>query len=303
MRDNFFPGFGSELKWRKMKNNDKDIFPAEDMLRDLEDNYVSACARFLSRDINKDPVWMLNGKKKESDGKSQRQILSGLIISNKSTIIPVLAKNIEIPKPKFLGSFFQINKIHSIQGLKEEVIILEDTMIRSGKKISEIIDYDLMSLDYNSGQCAVGSVQQNLVLRVPGLSDLDALAPLQAAYEHEEVLHKGSVFSAAASRVNLGNIITNGKILAAELSGRMVGKINVSGISFTRYLVGGVFVHPEFRGKGIAGQMTARFISSLLNEGRGITLFVKKANVPAKKLYSGLGFKVIGDYRITYFYS
>jgi predicted GNAT family acetyltransferase len=47
--------------------------------------------------------------------------------------------------------------------------------------------------------------------------------------------------------------------------------------------------------------MAYEFISSLISEGGGVTLFVKKTNAAARSLYSGLGFKYRGDYRITYY--
>jgi hypothetical protein len=52
---------------------------------------------------------------------------------------------------------------------------------------------------------------------------------------------------------------------------------------------------------GIARCMAEEFIASLINEGMGVTLFVKKNNVAARRLYLGLGFSVSGDYRITYY--
>jgi predicted GNAT family acetyltransferase len=127
------------------------------------------------------------------------------------------------------------------------------------------------------------------------------MAALQAAYEQEEVVPRGSTFSPAASRVNIANIIVNGQTLAAELDGRLVGKINISAVSFTRYQVGGVYVHPDFRGLGIARRMATEFIGPLVAQGRGVTLFVKKSNLAARRLYSGLGFSVRGDYRISYY--
>jgi predicted GNAT family acetyltransferase len=188
-----------------------------------------------------------------------------------------------------------------VQGLTEEVRLFENALEKMGKAAEDTFDYDLMDLDNLPSVKSLSSGPKNLALRAPQLTDLDAIAPLQAAYEHEEVLPKGSVFSHAASRVNIANIISGGRILAAELDGRLVGKINVSAISFTKYQVGGVYVHPDFRGMGIARRMAAEFITSLINEGRGVTLFVKKTNVPARGLYRGLGFRTRGDYRITYY--
>ena len=269
-----------------MKN--RDIPQVEDLLRDKEDSYAGACGRFLSRHPLKDQVWVL------------RHRSLALIINSRSTLMPVLYGLKEIPDLHFLNSFLHVKKIHSVQGLCDEVVVLENAMEKTGRVIIDIFDYDLMALDcIPSGKSYPGP--ENLVLRVPKMIDIDKLAPLQAGYEKEEVLPRGSAFSPASSRINLANIIARGQILAAELDGVMVGKINVSALSFTRCQIGGVYVHPDFRGRGIARYMTEEFITSFLKQGRGITLFVKKNNISAQKLYSGLGFKKTDDYRISYY--
>jgi predicted GNAT family acetyltransferase len=158
-----------------------------------------------------------------------------------------------------------------------------------------------MSLDTKPDARGFLSGPSNLVLRVPDLCDLEDIAPLQEAYEKEEVIPKGSSFNSAASRLNVVNIISRKHMLAAEICGRLVGKINISAAGFSRYLIGGVYVHPEYRCLGIARRMATEFVSSLVREGKGVTLFVKKHNVAAKKLYDGLGFKATDDYRITYY--
>jgi len=278
------------FRWRKMTK--RDIPLTEKMLRGMEEDCVSACGRFLSRGPSNDRVWILRGKKNE---------LSGLIVNSRSTLMPVFCGMEEIPKPLFLKGFFRVKKIHSVQGLKNEVLVMEKEMEQLGRETADIMDYDLMCIDKLPSQSGCSQGPVNLVLRVPQLTDLDAMAPLQASYEQEEVLPRGSTFSPAASRTNLANIIAGGRILAAQLDGRFIGKINVSAVSFTRYQVGGVYVHPDFRGLGIARRMASEFIRSLINEGMGVTLFVKKNNLPARRLYAGLGFAIRSDYRITYY--
>jgi len=302
---------GRGYRWKKMRNSD--IKQAETLLCEIENDYVSACAKFLARKDSKEPVWLLRKKKRESSSRD----IAALIINSKSNIIPALRGLQEIPEFKFLKSFLRFNKIHSVQGLKNEVIILENEIKKTGCKPADIIDYELMNLDrppdtsltndsfsVNPGRAA-GTENKNLpgslILCVPRMTDLDAIAPLQAAYEQEEVIPSGSVFSPAASRINTARIIANGSILAAKLNGRFIAKINVSAVSFTRYQIGGVYVHPGFRGLGIAGRMASVFISSLIEEGRGVTLFVKKNNTAARRLYLKMGFTIRNDYRITYY--
>jgi len=277
-------------KWRKIKKND--IPKLEIFFREAENDYVNACGKFLEYDPSKDYIWILqdkNGNVKAS------------IINTKSMLIPALRGEKEMPSMQFIKSLLRFKRIHSLQGLREEVIVLENALEKSGKVTADIFDYDLMSLDALPSKKGLLAGPKNLTLRVPQMIDLDALAPLQAGYEKEEVLPKGSAFSPAASRVNIANIIAKGKILAAELNGKLVGKINVNAVSFTRYQVGGVYVSPDFRGMGIASRMAFEFIASLVNESRGITLFVKKNNIPARRLYDSIGFKVKRDYRITYY--
>lgn len=267
-----------------------DIARIENLLLDNENNYVGACGRFLSRVETRDSLLLLRENIND---------VSAFVINSRSTVIPVLCGLTELPDFKNLKSFFKKKKIHSVQGLKNEVLLLEDAIKRIGKKEIDMIDYDLMSLDKQPVNG--GKFPSNLEICAPQMIDLDAIAPLQAGYEKEEVLPKGSDFSPAASRLNIANIIANSKILAARINGRFVGKINISAVSFTRYQVGGVYVHPDFRGLGIARRMASVFISSLINEGRGVTLFVKKSNIAAQKLYTRIGFTRQNDYRITYY--
>jgi len=287
MSDNF--------KWHKMK--DKDIPAVEKLLRENEDNYVNACGRYLSRKESNDPVWLL---------KKQNGRISSLVVSSRSALMPVLCGVNKIPQPDFLGGFLNIKKIHSVQGLKDEVILLEEALEKTGRKPADKYDYDLMELNslrvmLNKNQKARSKEAEKLVIRAPVMSDLNDLSVLQAGYEKEEVIPKGSVFNPAASRVNAEAIIAGGMVLAAELDGRIIGKINTNAVSFTRYQVGGVYVHPDFRGKGIASRMTYEFTASLLSGKRGVTLFVKKTNAAARRLYLNLGFTVKSDYRITYY--
>jgi len=276
--------------WKQLKS--KDIPNIEDMLRDIERDYVNACGRFLTMVPNRDAIWMLCGKD---------NLPRALMINSRSTLMPVLCGLREIPPLTFLNSFFRKKRIHSVQGKKEEILIMEKEMEKIGRHSIDIYDYDLMTLDHLPLDSIPEQKIKNLVLRKPTLDDLNKLLPLREGYEREEVIPKGSKFSPAAARATLINFIVRGKILIAELGGCIVGKIIVNAVSFTRYQIGGVYVLPEYRGRGIAKHMTREFAASIVNEGKGITLFVKKNNLPARRLYLALGFKVNGDYRISYY--
>ena len=280
----------NNLRWRKIKK--REYAGAEALLRENEQLYVGACSRYIKHDKSKDAVWILCAKDWD---------ISGLILHSGRTLMPVFCGGKEIPEPGFLCGFFSSINIHSVQGPRDEAMLLEKTLEKTGRITTDSIDYDLMVIDKMPGADNYSTGPSNLVLRVPGFTDLDSLAVLQADYEREEVLPKGAQFNPAVSRNNLAWIIGNSGILAAELDGRLVGKINVNAHSFTRFQVGGVYVHPDFRKLGIARRMAAEFIGSLIAQGRGVTLFVKKSNHAARRLYDRLGFTVIGNYRISYY--
>lgn len=276
--------------WQKLRK--KNIKKAENLLRENEYFYTSACGRFISGVQINTPVWTFLNKSKE---------IKAMLINSKSTLLPVLNGIEEIDDMNFLKKFIKRKNIHSVQGLTNEVMLLENILKDMGMVTDDIFDYDLMNLDNITPIKTFSSKSEGIILRNPLMTDLDALAPLQEGYEKEEVLPKSGTFHPASSRLNIANIIAGKKILVAELNGKLVGKINVSSVSFTRYLVGGIYVHPEFRGRGIAKRMTYKFISSIFSKDTGVSLFVKKNNYPAKKIYEDIGFKKIGDYRITYY--
>jgi predicted GNAT family acetyltransferase len=213
-----------------------------------------------------------------------------------------------VPARRVLRPFPGTLPLHAIQGLREDAELLEEAL-RPVYTAVDRIDYDLMSLDAEPDPEAFkGRLQPflrrgpaGLQLRTPDISDLERLLPLQTAYEKEEVLPRGAVHNPISTRLSLEHAVLREHILAAELEGRIVAKINTNAVSFTRYQLGGVYVHPGYRGIGIATSMTAALVLALAAEGRGLTLFVKKHNAAAKTVYRRLGFRTIGDYRISYY--
>jgi hypothetical protein len=222
-----------------------------------------------------------------------------MVYSNR-TLLPVFCGETEVPKPGFLNRFFGMLPIHSVQGLTDEAIFIEDYLSKCGLETIDKFDYDLMYIDNMPGRAGSGG-PAGLILRSARRNDIDALAVLQAGYEQEEVLPRGSVFYPAVSRLNMEKIFANEQLLVAEFGGHLVGKINTSALSFTRFQVGGVYVAPAFRNMGIARSMTDVFVRKLIGQGRGVSLFVKKNNPAARAVYSRLGFKYLANYRISYY--
>jgi len=277
-------------RWHKVLKNER--CKAEAFLREREKYCVSASGRFLGMKESRDHIWYMPGAEGE---------ISALLIHSRQTLFPVFGKNSQIPAPRFLNRFLGKVYIHALQGLREDASRLETLMEYQGYYAAEKIEYELMNLDGALKPVTQRAGPASLTLRPPLPEDEDALFALQSAYEQEEVLPVNAVFNPAVTRLNIRNIIEREQVLVAELDGQVVGKINTSAESFTRYQIGGVYVRPDCRNLGIGSKMTAVFAEGLLAQGKGLSLFVKKRNAAACKVYRKIGFSTTADYRITYY--
>jgi len=277
-------------RWHRVLKNER--YKAEAFLREREKYCVSASGRFLSMKEIRDHLWYMPGSEGE---------ISALLIHSRQTLFPVFGKNSRIPAPRFLNRFLGKVYIHALQGLREDAERLETLMEDQGYYAAERIEYELMNLDGALKPLTQRAGPASLALRPPLPDDEDALFALQSAYEQEEVLPVNAVFNPAVTRLNIRTIIEREQVLVAELNRQVVGKINTSAESFTRYQIGGVYVRPDCRNLGIGSKMTAIFAERLLAQGKGLSLFVKKRNAAACKVYRKIGFSVTADYRITYY--
>ncbi|MDR2020972.1 MAG: GNAT family N-acetyltransferase, partial [Treponema sp.] len=192
------------LKWRKTGKND--LPAAEALLRKLEPLCVNACSRFIRRE-SPDRFWALTGG----------GTISALLIHSRRFLFPLLNGNRDLGAPYFLNRFLSRISIHALQGIREDVELLEAILDRKGFRLPEEIDYDLMFLDKEPRREALTAGPGELVLRQAGVQDREVLFPLQAAYEQEEVLPRDALFNPAACRLSLERIIRQEQILAAEL--------------------------------------------------------------------------------------
>lgn len=276
----------SSYHWRKAG---KTAGPRE-FLRARESYYVAASTRFLHG--NEVQVWSLGNKEGN---------LGALLLSHNRIFFPVFSGQADIPLPLFMKRVLRKIPIHLLQGLRSDAEALEAAIAPWGYEPAQRIEYDLMALDREPNPALLTTGPAGLMLRQPRSADMDGLFRLQAAYEQEEVLPWKAEFNPAVCRMSLEQLVAHESMLVAELDSRLVGKINTTGASFSRYQIGGVYVDPPYRGLGIASRMSAVFLQGLLSEGKGITLFVKKQNPAACRMYRHIGFAVLGDYRLSYF--
>jgi GNAT superfamily N-acetyltransferase len=179
----------------------------------------------------------------------------------------------------------------------------------SGARALWRVEYELMA----RGPLAAGETAgafpagRDLGGRAPGFQisragpeQLEELLPLQRAYEEEEVLTPLHSYDPAGSRLFLSRALRCETLLVAreEASGRAIGKAGTKARSFSLDQIGGVYVEPAFRGRGLARALMRALLGST---ARASSLFVKHDNLPALALYRGLAYKRLGDYSAHYF--
>ncbi|WP_304222469.1 GNAT family N-acetyltransferase [Gracilinema caldarium] len=187
-------------------------------------------------------------------------------------------------------------KIYSVQGLTEDVRIAERALKSSGYSMRDSFDYYLMNL----------TETVRLPLKPDGLElvvnpTLEALYQLQAAYEQEEVIPSHGSFSEKHCRQGVERILREELLVYGEYQGLPAAKANTNAASYRYRQIGGVYVRPDLRGLGIGTYVVAALVERIQQTGAAVSLFVKKRNQSAIKVYEKLGFKTIGEYRISYY--
>jgi predicted GNAT family acetyltransferase len=139
------------------------------------------------------------------------------------------------------------------------------------------------------------------ISRNAGPEDLEALLPVARAYEMEEVATSMHPFDEAVCRANQARALARYRVRVLETEGGIVARAQTNAIGYGREQLGGIIVLPQLRGRGYGRLVVTDLIESILADGKGLSLFVKKGNNPARSLYESLGFVFSGDFRVDYF--
>jgi ribosomal protein S18 acetylase RimI-like enzyme len=168
------------------------------------------------------------------------------------------------------------------------------------------VRYDAMSLDASDFNPAPTTVQASVApsgttTRYAVPDDLEAMMPLARAYELEEVATPMHPFDEAVCRANQARSLARYRVRVLEVDGRIVARAQTNAVGYGREQLGGIIVLSQLRGRGYGRRVVTELAKSILDEGKGLSLFVKKGNVPARKLYESLGFRFSGDFMVDYF--
>jgi len=189
-------------------------------------------------------------------------------------------------------------RIFSIMGRSEDVLALEASL--PGSPV-QWLDYYLMVQDDPPPELPLPRIPRGLVIRRAGVGDARSLFDIQKKYEIEEVLLPGNTFSPGATMQHLKQTLQEQIVLVAELEARPVAKANTNARGVFYDQIGGVFTERALRSRGVGTALMLRLCDLVAKDHKSATLFVKKDNGPAQKMYRNIGFAVESEFRISYY--
>jgi predicted GNAT family acetyltransferase len=141
-----------------------------------------------------------------------------------------------------------------------------------------------------------------LVRRVrPG--ELDLLMPACIAMFTEEVgVSPTAGDGGAAYRARVAELVRAGRAFARFSDGRVIFKAEIGSVTPQVCQVQGVWVHPAYRGRGLA----APGMAAVVQEARRsiapvVSLYVNDFNIPARAAYRRAGFSQVGTFMSVLF--
>jgi uncharacterized protein len=102
-------------------------------------------------------------------------------------------------------------------------------------------------------------------------------------------------------RSRVTELIAAGRAFARFESGEVVFKAEIGAMSATVGQIQGVWVHPDWRGHGLAAGATAAVVARLQQMGRVASLYVNSYNQPARAAYRRVGFTQVGCFATVLF--
>ena len=228
------------------------------------------------------------------------KIKESILTTGGGLVVPVLS-DLSGARHEDISSLlsYAAKQLHSVMGLRRDVEIIEASMT---EKPFRFIDYHLMTMDRAFSR-SQRSPNKQMKLRICSAHPrhIAELFPLQAAYEKEEVLLNPYKFNTGISHKLFQQNLKKETILFARMRHRVVAKAGTNALGFQYAQLGGVYTLQKFRNRGIGTILINSLINHLGESYKGVSLFVKKDNPAALRLYEKTGFEVREEFRISYY--
>ncbi|QOC93039.1 GNAT family N-acetyltransferase [Micromonospora craniellae] len=143
---------------------------------------------------------------------------------------------------------------------------------------------------------AMPEVRADPQVRLVRGSEIDLLFPAAVAMYTEEVgVSPLAEDGGRGYRRRVTEMIRSGRAYARFVDGRVVFKAELAVVTRRTAQVQGVWVAPEWRGRGIATAAMAAVVRDALNRvAPTVSLYVNDFNLPARRVYERCGFRLVG---------
>lgn len=133
--------------------------------------------------------------------------------------------------------------------------------------------------------------------------ELDVLMPACVAMFTEEVgVSPAAGDGGVAYRARVAEIVHSGRAFARIERGQVVFKAEVGAVALQVCQVQGVWVHPQFRGRGLAAPGMAAVVSEARRDiAPVVSLYVNDFNAPARAAYRRAGFSQVDTFMSVLF--
>jgi len=127
--------------------------------------------------------------------------------------------------------------------------------------------------------------------------ELDRYLPAAVAMFTEEVgVDPRGCDGGRSYRRRVADVIASGRAWARFERGEVVFKAEVGSVSALAGQIQGVWVHPQWRGRGLGAAGTASVAANVRASGRVPSLYVNDFNTPARGAYRRVGFTQVGTF-------
>ena len=135
--------------------------------------------------------------------------------------------------------------------------------------------------------------------RFAAAADYERLMKLHRAFQLE---YFGSLDEAEEELAIMAiERMQNNGIAVAVADGEIVSKAEIMVRTSRAALIGGVYTVPAYRGKGLSFASMSLLCKGILESTGKACLNVSKENAPAQRIYRGIGFEKLCDYRMAHF--
>lgn len=129
--------------------------------------------------------------------------------------------------------------------------------------------------------------------------DLERLLELNRAFQLE---YFGELTEAEEELGRMAEMrMRDAGIAVTEVGGEIVSKAEIMVRTSRAALIGGVYTVPEQRGRGLSFASMSLLCEGILRSTGKACLNVARKNAPAQRVYRGIGFEKICDYRMAHF--